>query len=634
LKHTSQPQSEITMDENNTTLPVDTIDNSLLSLRQGVSSDIRIKTFVRYYMESNLNLRPTYQRNEVINRTKASRVIESAILGIPLPPIYLFKDQNGLFEVIDGQQRLISFLGFLGILTIPTKLNKFLLTGLEILTNLNCKNTDSDEFKIFLNEKIRDYTLRSIVFEEEKGFLSELKYEIFERLNKDPYPIKANSFELWNCIYLSNYTRMIKQIARDDDFLQVLSRKSTPEKDLRMDNENDILRYLVLLKNYNDLKNRVDIPRELLLNEVKYHFEQKTSAEDCENIKREFLSVLKNIRIVFSDRITLGNMSNKSTRIKYPNLTVVDVLLLSFRNEQPKFLTKYRDELLESFKLFFEDDINRAFIQNAKRGNNKASSPLNDRLEFLKLQTSDLIKRKYGLDDSIRIKIRDLDLEHRLLLKQNNICPYCNNIIKPGDTIHIDHMQSIYNGGGNEEGNLAIMHSLCNLEKGKKNLRNWKDIIKSGESAVLEFKSSFRWDLKLCQINKGLEQVSIKVVLSFLNTEGGTLLIGVGDDGSILGIENDYRTFSGRQDKDGFLQNLTNAINTYIGRQFYDFIHVSFDVVDEKDICVIQVDRSYQPAYLKTEKGQEFYIRANNTTTPMNMQEGIEYIRAHFSDVS
>ena len=245
------------------------VDNTFLSLKQGVSSDIRIKTFIRFFEEDNLNLRPNYQRNEVINRTKASRVIESSILGIPLPPIYLFKDKEGTFEVIDGQQRLISFLGFLGILK-KTKLGKFTLSGLEILSNLNGKSTDSDEFKVFLNEKIRDFTLRTITFEEEKGFLSELKYEIFERLNKDPYPIKANCFELWNCIYLSDYTRMIRQIAQNTDFLNVISRKSIPSKDIRMDNENDILRFIVLLKHYDKIKDKIEIPKSIILEEIKH----------------------------------------------------------------------------------------------------------------------------------------------------------------------------------------------------------------------------------------------------------------------------------------------------------------------------------------------------------------------------
>ena len=80
----------------------ETIDNSLLQLKQGTSSDTSIKTLLRFYQDDNIDLRPDYQRNEVINRHKASGIIESALLGIPLPPIYLFKDKEGKLEVIDG----------------------------------------------------------------------------------------------------------------------------------------------------------------------------------------------------------------------------------------------------------------------------------------------------------------------------------------------------------------------------------------------------------------------------------------------------------------------------------------------------------------------------------------------------
>ena len=71
-------------------MDTNTIDKSLLQLKQGSSSDTSIKTLLRYYLDDNINLRPNYQRNEVINRKKASGIIESAVLGIPLPPIYLF----------------------------------------------------------------------------------------------------------------------------------------------------------------------------------------------------------------------------------------------------------------------------------------------------------------------------------------------------------------------------------------------------------------------------------------------------------------------------------------------------------------------------------------------------------------
>ena len=59
-------------------------------------------------------VRPPYQREEVINKKKSSEIIESLLLGIKLPPIFIFKKENGISEVIDGQQRILSILAFLG----------------------------------------------------------------------------------------------------------------------------------------------------------------------------------------------------------------------------------------------------------------------------------------------------------------------------------------------------------------------------------------------------------------------------------------------------------------------------------------------------------------------------------------
>lgn len=59
-------------------------------------------------------LRPPYQRDEVIDKKKASAIIESLLLGIKLPPVFVFKHKDGLSEVVDGQQRLLSIIGFIG----------------------------------------------------------------------------------------------------------------------------------------------------------------------------------------------------------------------------------------------------------------------------------------------------------------------------------------------------------------------------------------------------------------------------------------------------------------------------------------------------------------------------------------
>ena len=445
-----------------------TIDKSLLQLKQGTSSDTSIKTLLRYYLDDNINLRPNYQRNEVINRQKASGIIESAVLGIPLPPIYLFKDKEGKLEVIDGQQRLISFFGFLGQLRgVKTKLNGFKLIGLDILTNLNGLDHNHEYFKVVLNDKLLDFTLKTFTFDEEKGFEQSLKYEIFERLNKNPFPIKANSFELWNCIYLSDFTRVIKRIVKTDLFHTSISRKSASTDDLRMDNENDVLRFITLTNNYEELKDKTHLPKTLMLQSVKTHFENKTTDLELTSLEKNFTNTLKRIKLIFGSNIILGQLvnDNPSRKKVYPNLTLLDVITILFSEEDEKFLQKYRDEIYDGFENFFSDETNRAFIQNSKRGKLRINNTFADRVDFLKSATLDSVRKKYNIEKSKRISIRDKTLEDKLLEKQNGLCPYCKNQIRTTDDYEIDHLQSLDDFGNNDEINLAILHQSCNREK-------------------------------------------------------------------------------------------------------------------------------------------------------------------------
>jgi len=98
-----------------------------------------------------------------------------------------------------------------------------------------------------------------------------------------------------------------------------------------------------------------------------------------------------------------------------------------------------------------------------------------------------------------------------------------------------------------------------------------EDLIAAGESATIEYKSTLRWDVQQNRVNKDLQKVIAKTVAGLLNSEGGTLLIGVADDGDIYGIEADIRSL-GRLDMDGFLQSLVQTLDNYLGREFIPFM--------------------------------------------------------------
>ncbi|MDO8728850.1 MAG: putative DNA binding domain-containing protein [bacterium] len=158
---------------------------------------------------------------------------------------------------------------------------------------------------------------------------------------------------------------------------------------------------------------------------------------------------------------------------------------------------------------------------------------------------------------------------------------------------------------------------------------NYEEIIKGGENDQVEFKVSIRWDFKRKAVNKFLEFIIAKSISAFMNVNGGRLFVGVSDSGEIGGIENDYAVVH-HKNKDGFLLQLTQIINQYLGKTFYQYISVKIIPMKGKDVCVIEVAKSKTPVFLKNGDKEEFYIRASASSQPMSMKEANEYIRSHF----
>ena len=111
---------------------------------------------------------------------------------------------------------------------------------------------------------------------------------------------------------------------------------------------------------------------------------------------------------------------------------------------------------------------------------------------------------------------------------------------------------------------------------------NVEELINQGENSSLELKTTLRWDLKLNQINKKLEDVVLKTIAAFSNGEGGTLIIGVSDDGEIEGLHHDYATLN-NGDKDKFEIHLRNLINNHMVLILQPiYLKITFPEVNEK----------------------------------------------------
>ena len=149
-------------------------------------------------------------------------------------------------------------------------------------------------------------------------------------------------------------------------------------------------------------------------------------------------------------------------------------------------------------------------------------------------------------------------------------------------------------------------------------------LLGQGENDLLEFKASARWDFEKKQINKELEFAIAKTVAGFLNAGGGVLVIGVNDDGSIVGLENDYKTLGKRPDHDGYQQFLVTLVSNTLGKVACAAVKFEFSDQSGKDICIIRCSPSPEPVYVG-EKGA-FYARIGNTTQELNPRDAANYI--------
>jgi hypothetical protein len=156
-----------------------------------------------------------------------------------------------------------------------------------------------------------------------------------------------------------------------------------------------------------------------------------------------------------------------------------------------------------------------------------------------------------------------------------------------------------------------------------------KDLVALGESGEREFKSTFQWDVKRAKLNKELRHATLKSIAAFLNSRGGTLFIGVDDDGAVYGLEDDFKIANNSRDR--FEQLLVSNINEHIGPVYAPYYNVRFEKFEGKAICVIEVERSSEPVFMKFGKGKEFFVRVGNTTRPLDVEETHRYIKLQWT---
>lgn len=151
------------------------------------------------------------------------------------------------------------------------------------------------------------------------------------------------------------------------------------------------------------------------------------------------------------------------------------------------------------------------------------------------------------------------------------------------------------------------------------------EIIQKGENDIVEFKSTLRWNLFTEKKDKAIERSVLKTLAAFMNTNGGMLLVGVADDGNILGLAHDNF-----ESNDKLLLHLSNLIKARIGAVYLKYLRFSIEKISEKEILRVDCHPATQPAYLKDDAVDHLFIRSGPSTTDLRLSKVYNYIVDRF----
>ena len=178
---------------------------------------------------------------------------------------------------------------------------------------------------------------------------------------------------------------------------------------------------------------------------------------------------------------------------------------------------------------------------------------------------------------------------------------------------------------------IRLMQSNPRIFRSRKYLETPSEKIKllivKGEGPKLEFKSLLRTNIHTGTFDKAIEFAILKTIVAYLNTEGGTLIVGVSDAGEILGLEKDAF-----QSNDKLKLHLNNMIKEHIGTQFMPFIQYELFPIDDKHVLKIDCSSSTKRVFLKENNNEEFYIRNGPSTTRLGGNALIDYISHRFRE--
>lgn len=400
--------------------------------------DFPLSTIRDMFSEGDIIPQPDYQRDYVMDDRRASKLVESLIMGIPIPTVYLCEENDGTYSVIDGQQRMTSFVRFLN--------NDFSLKGLEELTELNGKKF-KDLDKTY-QRTIKSSSLNSIILTKES---QELKYEIFARLNQGSLRLKPQ--ELRNCIYRGSFNNMLEEIAESNKLLPILFL----EENKRKNYQEYILRFYAL-RNYLEYSTSMT---KTMNDYMSKH--QNDEEKEIENAKKLFNKTINIVKQVFGDTAFCVYDRSKKDFVRKFSGPVYDSIIIACSYFDNHDLMVNSDEIRSQV---LEVRKNNADYQDFTYAATGSKNRVIGRINMIYNIIANIIGKP--ADGDIKRIFTTDEKEELWNSSEKHICSYCGQEILDISDAEVDHINPYTNGGETELSNAQLLHRHCNREKSSK----------------------------------------------------------------------------------------------------------------------------------------------------------------------
>ena len=413
-------------------------------------ADAEVDSLHKKFKRGKLIVQPNFQRDFVWDIKRASRLIESAIMSIPIPTVYISEEPDNKEHVIDGQQRLTSFFSFLDG-KFPDG-GEFKLTGLQVYPELNGKKCT--DFADDLQDAIRFFKLRTVTFKRESN--ENLKFEIFERLNTGSVPL--NDQELRNCVYRGPYNDLIHELSRDPDFVYLLdlARPDKRRKDVEL-----VLRFCAF---YNATYLNFKPPMKAFLNKEALS-RRDLSADDAKTLKAAFKNACQITRSMFGKsafkRYYRGTEKDREGRWEQKkfNASLFDVVMYTFAREDKNTVYQNKDAIREALIVLMTES--EEFIAAIELSTSSVQA-VTKRFDLWRsaLQAIVGIGRKEPRCFTLQLK--------EALFARDPTCAICNQQIVGVDDAAVDHIEQYWTGGKTIPENARLTHRYCNWSRPRK----------------------------------------------------------------------------------------------------------------------------------------------------------------------